>query len=364
MALLTETFHTAKHALFGKPRRYGQSAKEICQNILEACWDEEKQFYHTSLNNYQCFYARDFGMCVDALLRLDQRERVLQTLIFALNAYKKKGRITQQVGKAGDAFNFPSCEQPDAYAFFLHALISLNDKKLIQESKTFLEEDIARFVKKVVEEKGLYAGLVKKDLRVAGMRDYAIRKSSCYDNVMLAAIAKYCDMLKIKNPLAKYDYHKRLIKHFWTGKYFQDDLFNKELTGDANVAPFWFGVLVNEKKYFFATNTSLRKIRLHEPVALRYEPHKNTSTKMRWLDVLTGGWERDTAWLHLGNMYLDVLKKFDKKMFRAEVKKHVRLVEEFGFYPEVLHPDGKQFKGVFFRADSGMLWAVNLLARI
>ncbi|MEM2916641.1 MAG: hypothetical protein QXT19_04780 [Candidatus Woesearchaeota archaeon] len=44
------------------------------------------------------------------------------------------------------------------------------------------------------------------------------------------------------------DAEKILLKHYWTGDYFLDDLSGKEhVAGDAQVFPFWTGVIDNKK---------------------------------------------------------------------------------------------------------------------
>jgi hypothetical protein len=363
LAQLREGLRVVGHALKANivgPRRYDGDAERICETIVEQCWDERRGRYRTSLHNYPIFYARDFGMCIDALLALGHRDRVQRTLAYALACYARKGRVTQQISPGGEPFNFPSCESPDALAFLLYSLASLNDKALIKRHKSFLEQELRRFAGAVIDKR---TGLVRRHLRVAGMRDYALRDSSCYDNAMVAAVKKYAAELNLKHPLSRYDYKKLLITTFWAGNYFKDDRANGVITGDANVAPFWLGVLgeKEERDRFPQVLAALQAARLDQPYPLRYESGYAT-TRMSWLDVAMGGWERDTVWLHLGNMFVQVVARHDRAQARAYLGGFTELIERERNYPEVLTAEGRPHRSVFFHGDDSMLWAANYLA--
>ncbi|MBR9693298.1 hypothetical protein GOV07_05240 [Candidatus Woesearchaeota archaeon] len=344
---------------FTGPKRYAGTAESICSQIIEGCWDPALGIFMTGQHNYPLFYARDFGMCIDSLLTLGYRERVRETLTWAMKYYKEEGRVTQIIRRNGKAYNFPDTESPDALAFVLHSIVALNDKELIKKYKPFLEKELARFTKAVVDKNGL----CKRGMHLGGMRDYAIRDSSCYDNTMLAAIQKYATKLKLKNPLVKYNYEKLLIDNFWTGSYFKDDMVNDELTGDANVVPFWFQVLskTKEKTLFKKSLKSIQKLKLDKPFTLRYEPHKNTSVKMHWMDPLTGSWETDTVWIHLGNLFLQATARLDPKTAKRYLAVHKQLIEREHHYPELLDKHGKPYAALFLHADDSMLWACNYL---
>lgn len=363
LAQLREGLRVVGHAMkanIGGPRRYDGDAKRICETIVEECWDERRGVYRTSLNNYPLFYARDFGMCVDALLALGHRDRVRRTLEYALSCYARSGRVTQQISPRGAPFNFPACESPDALAFLLHSLASLNDKELTKRYKSFLEKEIARFVGEVIDRR---SGLVRRNLRVAGMRDYALRESSCYDNAMVAAVRKHAAELRLANPLRRYDYGKLLITNFWTGNYFKDDLSNATLTGDANVAPFWLGVLSEkeERERFPKALAAIQAARLDQLYPLRYESGY-ARTRMLWLDALMGGWEKDTVWLHLGNMFVQAVARHDGAQAREYLGRFTELIERERNYPEVLTREGRPHRSLFFHSDDSMLWAANYLA--
>jgi len=363
LRILSEGLRIGWHGLKTKalgPKRYDGTPTEICEAIVERCWDAKRGIFLTSPNNYPVFYARDFGMCIDALLALGHRERVRQTLAWALAQYERNGRITLILNRHGKGFNFPDVEAPDGYAFLLHSLAALNDKKLVKNHKTMLERELRRFADAVVD-KG--TGLVRRGRRFSGMRDYAIRDSSCYDNAMLGAIRKYSKMLGMDTPLRNYAYEELIPRNFWTGSYFKDDLTSEALSGDANVLPFWLRILTpkQERTLWRQALATMRKEKLDEPVPLRYEARRD-GAKMHWLDWWSGGWERDTMWLHLGNMFMQVVARYDTKLARAYLEHFEELITRERNYPEVLTKEGRPHTGPFFHADDSMLWACNFLA--
>lgn len=353
IAVAKEGVRILKHSIACRrhgPRRYKGDAQKICKQIVDNCWNGT--IFRTSLNNYPIFYARDFGMCVDSLLQIGYKEEVKKTLYHCMEAYANAGKITQQIN--GEPFSFPNCEQPDAYAFLLHALQALNDKKLIKKYETFLKEQLQAFLLRVENADGSI-----KNIRMAGMRDHAIRQASCYDATMVAAVHTYGYRLKLL-PEPKHNYQKLLEQMYWTGTYFKDDINNGGATGDANVVPFWFDIV--DRKLWKTTLQTMRQRKLDKPLPLRYEPHVNKEREMIWVDALTDGWEHDTVWLHLGNLFLQVVARHDKKLAMKYLEQHRKLIEKLHHYPEVLTKEGKPHSSWFFHSDDSMLWAANYLA--
>ena len=352
--------HAIKRHLLG-PRRYKGSPEEICKQIVEACWDAKKEYFRTSRGNYPEFYSRDFGMCVDALLALGEKKRVKKTLQYALRIYQKHKRFRLAISPFGFPFDFPNVYAPDGFAFLLHSLAALGDRGFVDEYRDFLNQEVKRFYLTVVDPT---TGLALSGKHFSGMRDYAIRSSSMYDNVMIAAVQKYTKKLGLNNPLQKWNYQELLVEEYWNGRFFEDDARHlNEVTGDANVAPFWFQLFTKkeERKFWPEIMKRFREKELDTPYALRYEPHNHAAQQMIWVEHLAGGWERDTVWLHLGNMFLAVLLRLNKRAVREYLKGHEALIQRERCYPEVLTKEGELFSSTLFHCDCSMLWAANYL---
>ncbi len=339
-------------------RRYGRTAREACEAIIKECWDEELGYYRTSLNNYRSFYARDFGMCAESLLALGEREKVRRTLRRALAAYQARGKVTQQVSPSGEAFDYPRGES-DALAYLLRALHALNEKRLVREYRGFLEREVRRFTAAVVDPA---SGLVKRGVTIAGMRDYALRVSGCYENAIVGAVKRYASLLGLRHGL-RHDYQRLLLKRFWTSTHFADDLERRHCTGDANTIPFWFQLFSKrvEQRLFPLVKRRVKEEGLDEPLALRYEGGIGGRTRMRRAELLVPGWERGCVWLHLGTLWISVLTRLDEEEARRQLARHDALIGRLRHYPEVLTPKGEPYRSAFFHADEAMLWAANHL---
>jgi len=212
-----------------------RKAKAICKEVVERCWNGV--YFRNSAGHFREFWCRDFGFTVESLLAMGYRKRVLKTLSYALDCFAKHGKIETAITPSGKPFSFPNVYSPDSVAYFFHSLRVAKATAIVKKYKRFLENEVQSFVKNAIDPN---TGLVKRHKHFSAMRDYSIRDSSCYDNVMAAFLSNELDALKLKNPLKKFNLAKNIKKKFWTGTYFLDDLSGtKHITGDANIFPFW-----------------------------------------------------------------------------------------------------------------------------
>ena len=340
-------------------KKYEGSDETICTNIIRDCYNHENNYFMVSNGHFSEFYARDFGWCVHALLRLGYRKEVINTLEYALMAYKRHGTIEQAISPRGKAFTFPHTYSPDALAFIIRSLKLARATTLVKKHKVFLEQEIRRYYNTVINKA---TGLVRKDKLFSSMRDYAIRQSSCYDNVMTGMLANDLKELGVLiNPFKKYDYKRILIENFWTGRYFLNDLSgDRSVVGDANVLPFWSG-LITDKKMLRKTINTITAEGLDNPFPLKYARSRFKEHRMILLDFLVRNYQTDSVWAHLGMMYIEVLARINKKLAQKHLCQYKRLVEKHKNFLEVYDAEGRLFKSLFYYADEGMLWAANYL---
>lgn len=351
--------HALRCRLKGVPRIEGD-ARSVCRTVIERCWNAEQQYFMTSAHNYPEFYSRDFGMCVDSLLALGMRDRVRTTLQYALNRYAAHGCFRLALNPHGEPFDFPAVYAPDGFAFLLHSLTALNDPALVKQYAPFLNAELKRFADVVIDPQ---TGLVKNE-QFSSMRDYAIRNSACYDNVMAFAVQQRALALGLDSPLA-WNYPDLIKRHFWNGAHFVDDRSpGSPMTGDANIIPFWFDLFPPDTAAQLWSSVQERLITegFEDPCPLRYEHGRNSARKMYWLDTFTDSWELDKVWLHLGNLYLQVLRRYDPNLATHYLERHQGFIEQEHAYPEVLTKSGELHKSACFHSDTMMLWAANWLA--
>ncbi len=299
------------------------------------------------------FWSRDFAFCVDALLKQKYSKQVKSTLAYALEKYEKAGRVTTSITPDHVPYDFPNYAV-DSLPLLLYSLRAANAKQLVKKHKKFLEHEIEKFQLEVLAENGM----VRTDRYFSSMKDYSLRQSSCYDNSMAALLQKEAKTLGFKYPI-KANYKKLLKDELWTGEYFLDDVSGKyHVAGDANTFPFWTGV-ITDKSMMRSAFAAVQRSDLDKPFPLRYT--SNAKVKMRKESWLTPNYERNSVWLHMGPLFMNLMKKVDRQQYIEYRVTYHRIVEHYGTLLEVYTPEGKPYKSLFYMTDEGMLWAANLI---
>lgn len=340
-------FHVQAHGY----RAYKGSARQICDKIIQDCWNGK--YFQTSAGHFNEFWTRDFGWCVDSLLKLGYRKEVLKTLAYALRVFSSAGTVKTTIlpnGKPYDFFRFA----PDSLPFLMHALNSARAKNLIRKYRSFLQKEVVKYNKKVIDPT---TGIVRKE-RFSSMRDGVYRNRSAYDTAMVGMLAKELDRAGIKHKLP--DIKKVLLKKYWNDSYFLDDLSGRtHVTGDAQVFPFWTNV-INDKNMMRKAFQTVRTAGLDKPFPLKYVPHFVRADELTQR-IFVPNYEGSTIWAHMGLLYIQLLQKVDKARAKAHIKKYKDLVEHYKTFIEVYQPDGKRpYQSFFYVADEAMLWAANL----
>ncbi|MBT5924099.1 hypothetical protein HOH30_00055, partial [Candidatus Woesearchaeota archaeon] len=203
----TRIFYTSWKNRIKKKKYVAGDAKAICKKIVDECWNG--RFFQTSTTNFPQFWTRDFGLCTRSLMTMRQQDKIHHTIRYALNRFKKYNQITTTITPKGRPYNFPT-EAVDSLPWLIHSM--LVSKFPYYEHKSFLNKMIKRFFETCIDD---HTGLVKPNEHFSAMKDFSVRKSSCYDNSMVALLAKECKTMKLYNPFEKYDYPSLIKRHFW-----------------------------------------------------------------------------------------------------------------------------------------------------
>lgn len=334
---------------------YGGDAEHICGQIVKDCWNGS--YFQTSTGHFCEFYIRDFGWCIDSLIKLGYKKEARKTLEYALEKYSKNKSITTTItpsGKCVDVFAY----SPDTIAFLIKSLNAIGAADLIKKHKDLLNSEIKRFYDIVLDKN---TGLVKNDVSFSSIKDNAKRKSSVYNNVMVAMLNNELKKTKLDNPLKKYDFQKILKKNFWTGSYFLDDMSGKDyVSGDANIFPFWTGVF-DSKEMLRSCISKMQEAGLDRPFPLKYTK-SGVGHNMFAIEVFAPNYEGNSVWAHLGPLFIQLVKSIDRKKAEHYINQYKELIERHKNFLELYNPDGTPFKSLFYYADEGMLWAANYLA--
>jgi hypothetical protein len=354
---VSEAYRMLKHALSEKlhgVQRYSGHADEICEKIIEACWNKEKGYYQVSTGHFNEFYTRDMAWCARPLVNLGHRDRVRQTLSYALDRFSSMGAVATSISPKGKPFDFPRFAV-DSLPCLMRSLRIASAQDLVKKHKSFLSSEIGRFYELVFDK---HSGMVRKDRVFSSARDHSIRKSSCYDNCMLAMLSADLKKLGFQNPFALHNYNEIITENFWNGSAFIDDLSGDDrVSGDANVFPFWCGAVI-EKEIMGKSMEAMRQLGLDRPFPLRYGV---THPELNFADILVPNYERDTVWTYLGLLFIDIVSQLDAGLARDYLSKYTEVIEKNGNVLELFDKEGNPFRTVFYHSDRSMLWGAIYL---
>ena len=343
-----------KIKIFGT-KRYKGKAEDICRQIVDECWNGV--FFQTSTSHFRQFWTRDFGWCVESLLKRGYRDEVEKTLGYALEIFSKHGAVTTTISPDHAAFDFP-VYAVDSLPWLVHSLAVLGNRTLVQQYAAFLEREVERFVRRVVDEK---SGLVKPQ-HFSSMKDLALRKSSCYDNCMVAFLFDNLKKCGLRRPLYtfRYNYTKIIKKHFWNGAYFYDDMAKKPyIAGDANIFPFYTGIF-SDRKMLLSALEHIQLAGLDRPFPLKYTS-RDAPVRFIWSEWFLHGYEKDAVWTHMALLYIELVRRVDVEKATFYMDAYRKVIETNKNYLEVFASHGRPFRTVFYHSDQGMLWAANYL---
>jgi len=137
-----------------------------------------------------------------------------------------------------------------------------------------------------------------------------------------------------------------------------------EVTGDATVAPFYFGIVPDELGLVSALGAAA-EAGLTRPLPLRYATRRARSMEDPVTRLFVPDYQGSAIWTSLGAMYLRLLQRADPVAARPLVSDYRRLVERDGTVREVYQGRGPSLRpyrgrlGIFL-ADEAMLWAAIL----
>jgi hypothetical protein len=333
---------------------YSGNHLQICDQIINDCWNKKEKFFMTSKGHFCQFYVRDFAYNIESLIHLGYKKQCIQTLDYALNKFKKASHIMTTISPNGDPYNFPKFT-PESLALIIYCVALVSDKTLLHKYKTFLEKELKYVISRSISK----TGLITTKEYYSSCRDHIKRRSACYDNVMLGLLSASLDKLKLKNPLKKFNYEELLIEYFWKKEYFIDDLSGlNDITGDANSAPFRF--LLTSKKFdtLFAKSINvIQKLKLDKPFPIKYSTIKTAKTNIA--DLFAKDYESDSVWPHVAYNYIFAVSRFDQKLAKKYLLQYKHQIEKYKTFPEVYDKTGKLFHSPFYFCDEAMLWAAN-----
>jgi hypothetical protein len=156
----------------------------------------------------------------------------------------------------------------------------------------------------------------------------------------------------------------RFVERFWRGDRFVDRPDTDEVTGDATVVPFVFGV-VPDGLGLAAALRAAEEAGLADPLPLRYASRRRPSLEDPVQRRLVPDYQGTAIWTSLGGWYIQSLQRADPTAARRAIGAYRTAIERAGTVWEVF--DGRargtrdlrpyRGPGGLFVGDEAMLWA-------
>jgi hypothetical protein len=356
-AYASSAFAVARRRLRG-PRRFSGDAGQICRAIVDACWTGE--YLAASGGHFRQAWTRDLGFAAPSLVRLGVEERVRASLAWMLDAWAPGGRVTTTI--------FPGRRPRDVWTMGIDSLplllLSLQvsgSDDLVRRHGVWLAPEVARFANEAVDPT---SGLVVDDRSFSTHRDTVRTRSNAYANVMallLDRVLRETSWFRSPIPPGTVD---RFVERFWRGDRFVDRVDGGTVTGDATVAPFFFGIVPDDLGLVAALRAA-SAAGLADPLPLRYAAVRDRSIEDPRQARLVPDYQGTAIWTSLGAMYLCLLERAAPADARPVIDAYRAFIEREGTVWEVLDgasADLRPYRGTMglFVADEAMLWAAIL----
>ena len=366
-AVLTMAMHInadrVRQALLEHPR-YPGTAADILRAGLDACWWDTH--LTASPGKYRQFWMRDTGFAAPALVRLGgvEREHLLRTLDWAISIWRRRrSHITTTISPPFqwpvDLFDYGV----DSLPLLMAALRSADAPALVDKHRDWLAAEVEHYASEVVHPA---TGLVRTDRTFSAHRDTFRNSSTAYGNTMVALLGRtVAETGWGPDLLSRYfdgDWGSLLKRHFWKGDRFRDRIGSERTSGEANVWPFFAGVM-EDRRMEAAALATLQRDGFTTPYPLRFDVADRRERLIFIYRFLSPDYQTTASWTSLGSIYLSLLREVDPAGGSAQLGRMRQLVERDGTFWEVLDEHGRRWRsgnGLSI-SDRAMLWGAILL---
>ncbi len=363
-AVLAEYVHNVgirfRRQFRGHTRHRGGAAS-IVRACIESCWNGRT--FTASPGHFDMFWTRDLSFSVPSLIRLGHGLRVHASLAYALDVWSRRRRhITTTIhyfDRPGDVYEYGV----DSLPLFLAALRAVDATDLVERHRAWLEDEIAHYYRLVVDP---VTGLVRSDRKFSAHRDTVVNRSNAYGNTMVALLAKTIEETGwFPSPFERHfrgDYGRLLIEQFWDGDHFRDALDDDTVSGEANIWPFYTGV-IGDPEMVASALAYLDANGFCDPYPLRYETSRRPAREVWLTRHFLPDYQGSTVWTSLGAMYLQVLRTVDPVLAASETARYVKWIERDGTFWEVMNARGHNWVSPrwIMIGEELMLWSAIFL---
>jgi hypothetical protein len=349
--------------LHGHPR-YPGTATDVLRASLEACWWDTH--LTASPGKYRQFWTRDTGFAAPALVRLGDlhHARLLDTLDWAISIWRRRrSHVTTTISPPFewpvDLFDYGV----DSLPLLMAALRSAGAQAIVDEHRDWLAAEVEHFYDQVVDPA---TGLVRTDRTFSAHRDTFRNRSTAYGNTMVALLGRtIAETGWGPDLLSRHfggDWGSLLKRDFWKGDRFRDRIGAEQTSGEANIWPFFAGV-IDDRAMQAAALATLQRDGYTAAYPLRFDIADRRERLVLIYRFLSPDYQTTTSWTSLGSIYLSLLREVDPVLGASELARMAGIVERDGTFWEVLDAQGRRWRsgnGLSI-SDRAMLWGAILL---
>jgi hypothetical protein len=363
-AVLAEYVHNAgirlRRQFRGHTRHPGKAAA-IVRACIEACWNGRT--FTASPGHFDMFWTRDLSFTAPSLVRLGHGVRVHASLAYALEVWTRRRRhITTTIhyfDRPGDVYEYGV----DSLPLFVAALRAAGATDLVERHRPWFEAEVAHYYETVVDPA---TGLARSDRKFSAHRDTVVNRSNAYGNTMVALLAKTIEETGwFASPFEAHfegDYGQLLLEYFWVDDHFRDSLDDEAVSGEANIWPFYTGV-IGDPGLVTTALAYLDRNGFCDPYPLRYETCRRPEREVWLTRHVLPDYQGSTVWTSLGAMYLQVLRSVDPTLAVIETARYVEWIERDGTFWEVMDARGQNWVSPrwIMIGEESMLWSAIFL---
>jgi hypothetical protein len=341
--------------------RHPGDASSIVRACIETCWNGRT--FTASPGHFDMFWTRDLSFSAPSLIRLGHGQRVHDSLAYALGVWtRRRSHITTTIhyfDRPGDVFEYGV----DSLPLFIAALRAADATDLVEHHRPWLQAEIDHFYEMAIDPA---TGLARSDRKFSAHRDTVVNRSNAYANTMVALLAKTIEETGwFASPFKRHfdgEYGRLLLEHFWVRDHFRDALGDDTVSGEANIWPFYSGV-IGESEIVAPALSYLNANGFCDPYPLRYETSRRPEREVWLTRHLLPDYQGSTVWTSLGAMYLQVLRTVDPTLAATETGRYVEWIERDGTFWEVLDARGQNWVSPRWLniGEESMLWSAIFL---
>jgi hypothetical protein len=382
----------------------GENAEAIVEEIVKRRVQEPYLF---TGGHYTDFYPRNLGTFSNKLLDpiaadnaadwLDRVELILRSTEIALQVFSEYDEVTTTIVELENGKYVPIniyVASSDSLPSILRVLqqmrmieeqslrfgltkeeeekrrgVKQKTYELIEKYRDFLAKEVDRYVGEYVDEEGF----IREDLKLSGIKDAWVRHSAFYDNVMLWSVYYYAWQTGIKPEwqVQAIGMKQRLIEAYWdedAGIFYDEkkEYVKEQYFSADNLIAMEMGMLraedAEDRVYLQRIRDYIEEKNLAQPFPLKTTEIRIPEREHLPVRIFAPNYIGTTIWSYWGMLYIDLLIKLgEEEKARTYLDSYTNKIEEYGGFPELYFPDGRQYRLRFYRSVNDMVWGIYYL---